>query len=1288
MSWHCFLGATALSPFRLQQLNDQLESSGSRVTNCYWLYLVELEEGAEFDKRLSDLLGTRQTLSGFSTNELAVVPRLGTLSAWSTKATDIAHRCHIKGVSRIERGRLYVVSGDLSGSVKQLAPLFDRMTESIVDEYDQLAQIFDHQQPKPISTINLGDAGMANLQQANADLGLALSAEEIEYLVERYAQLGRNPSDAELMMFAQANSEHCRHKIFNASWTIDGRDQDASLFGMIRKTARATPEGLITAYSDNAAIIAGGAGQRFWPDAESRYCAQPEDAPMMIKVETHNHPTAISPFPGAATGSGGEIRDEAATGRGGKPKAGLVGYSVSNLKLPKLERPWEEDFGKPDRIASALDIMIEAPIGAARFNNEFGRPALGGYFRTYEQRDPNDENLLRGYHKPIMIAGGMGVIRPQACKKNRLGQGDLVVVLGGPSMLIGLGGGAASSKSSGVGGEELDFASVQRGNPEMERRCQEVIDRCWALGEDNPIIAIHDVGAGGLSNAIPELLEDSEVGGDLDIRAIPSADSGMSPMEIWCNESQERYVMAIAPYDIDQFMALCERERCPASVLGTATQERHLLVQDSLLNKHVVDVPMSLLFGSAPKMHRTGSRQPRDELVLEFDELVFNDAVRNVLRMPSVASKQFLITIGDRSVGGLSARDQMVGPWQTPVADVAATLKDFAGYNGEAMAMGERTPLAVTNGPASGRMAVGEALTNLFAAPIDQMSDIKLSANWMAAAGSETEDAVLFDTVAAVGDKLCPQLGIAIPVGKDSLSMRTKWQSDDGQDCQMDAPVSLIVSAFAPISDVRQVATPQLQMDGETSLILIDLGHGKDRLGGSALAQAYRKLGGQTPDLDNPEDIKRLHAAIQQLRQAGHLLAYHDRSDGGALACVLEMAFAARCGIDLKVPNNANPIGFLFNEELGAVIQVRRQELDAALEILEQHELAECSYDIGHPESGDRVRAEQGGRAFWTGSRTRLLQIWSETSQAIQALRDNPECAVEEFEALGSPADTRLQPKLTFDPEQNVAAALINTGARPRVAILREQGVNGQIEMAAAFDRAGFEAVDVHMTDVTHGQRHLSDFAGLAVCGGFSYGDVLGAGQGWAKSILFRDDLRYQFAQFLSDPARFTLGVCNGCQMLAGLAEIIPGSAGWPQFVGNRSEQFEARFSMVEVADTSSVLMRGMQGARIPVVVSHGEGRAAFSQESDLANLGRRTVMRYVGPNGKAAQTYPNNPNGSPGGITGVCNADGRITLMMPHPERVFRTVQMSWAPTEWGEDSPWMRMFYNARIWTEQANG
>ncbi len=1281
-------GAPALSEFRLEKLQKRLSDYFGKPVLVYaeYLHLIEIEKELTDHEQavLEQLLRYGPALASHDPEGslVLVTPRPGTISPWSSKATDIARNCNLNSIERIERGLAYWLQGDLDEQQLGVAAdlLHDRMTECVFHDLDEAEALFIHAEPQPFISVDILNGGRDALVAANSELGLALSDDEIEYLVESFGALGRNPTDVELMMFAQANSEHCRHKIFNADWIIDGKVQQHSLFKMIRNTTEYAPTGVLSAYKDNAAVISGPQGDRFFPSPEDRtYGEHGEDIHILMKVETHNHPTAISPFPGAATGSGGEIRDEGATGRGSKPKAGLCGFSVSNLRIPGFEQPWEKDHGRPERIVSALDIMLEGPIGAAAFNNEFGRPNLCGYFRTYEADVPGPYGPeLRGYHKPIMLAGGLGNIRDEHVQKGSFPAGSPLVVLGGPAMLIGLGGGAASSMTSGASAEDLDFASVQRANPEMERRCQEVIDRCCAYGEDNPILFIHDVGAGGLSNALPELVHDGGLGGRFELRTVPCDDPGMSPMEIWCNESQERYVLAIDADRQELFEAICERERCPYALVGEAVSEEHLLVGDAHFENNPIDMPLPLLFGKPPRMLRETAHHPFHKPPLKWAGIDLNEALERVLRLPTVANKTFLISIGDRSITGMVARDQMVGPWQVPVADVAVTLSDYMGYQGEAMSMGERTPLALLDAPAAGRMAVGEAITNILSAPIDSIGEIKLSANWMAAAGHQDEDARLFDTVRAVGMELCPQLGIAIPVGKDSMSMKTVWRQQD-QAREMAAPLSLIISAFAPVSDVRKVLTPALRSDqGDTDLILLDLGKGANRLGASALAQVYEQLGDAGPDLDDADMLKRCFDVVQDLIQQKLLLAMHDRSDGGLLVTLLEMAFAGRCGLDIDIQAlGSDPLPVLFSEELGLVLQVRHFDTDDVMRLLHDAGLASHSHLLGSIGEAGQIVIRSGEQLLVQRSRSALQQIWSETTYRMQALRDNPDCAEEEFAAIAAD-DPGLHASLGFDPEQDIAAPYLEL-SRPRMAILREQGINGQQEMAWAFHKAGFECVDVHMSDILSGAVSLDQFKGLAACGGFSFGDVLGAGEGWAKSILFHSRARDQFQAFFQRDDSFALGVCNGCQMLSNLKELIPGADHWPHFVRNRSEQFEARFVMVEVAESRSILLQGMAGSRMPIAVAHGEGRAEYAAGVEP---GRGVALRFVDNKGNIARRYPFNPNGSPDGITGLTNDDGRVTIMMPHPERVVRTVQNSWHPDDWGEDSPWMRLFRNARVW------
>ncbi|MER2095882.1 MAG: phosphoribosylformylglycinamidine synthase [Pseudomonas qingdaonensis] len=1292
-------GAPALSAFRHGKLLEQLSQKVPAVSGLYaeFAHFAEVDGELSADQQhvLARLLkyGPSVPVQEPSGRLFLVMPRFGTISPWSSKASDIAHNCGLENVKRLERGTAFYVGGELSeADVAAVAELLhDRMTQIVLGRLEEAAGLFSHAEPKPLTAVDILGGGRAALEKANVELGLALAEDEIDYLVTSFQGLKRNPHDIELMMFAQANSEHCRHKIFNASWDIDGQSQEKSLFGMIKNTYQMHSEGVLSAYKDNASVIVGSTAGRFFPNPETRqYGAVQEPVHILMKVETHNHPTAIAPFPGASTGSGGEIRDEGATGRGAKPKAGLTGFTVSNLQIPGFEQPWEKPYGKPERIVTALDIMIEGPLGGAAFNNEFGRPALTGYFRTFEQsiNTPHGEEV-RGYHKPIMLAGGMGNIREGHVQKGEITVGAKLIVLGGPAMLIGLGGGAASSMATGASSADLDFASVQRENPEMERRCQEVIDRCWQLGDANPIAFIHDVGAGGLSNAFPELVNDGGCGGRFELRNVPNDEPGMAPLEIWSNESQERYVLAVDAKDLERFTAICERERCPFAVVGEATAEPQLTVTDSHFGNSPVDMPLEVLLGKAPRMHRSVSREA--ELGDDFDPSTLDlaDSVQRVLRHPAVASKNFLITIGDRTITGLVARDQMVGPWQVPVADVAVTATSFDVYTGEAMAMGERTPLALLDAQASGRMAIGETLTNMAASRIGKLSDIKLSANWMSAAGHPGEDARLYDAVKAVGMELCPELGLTIPVGKDSMSMKTRWE-DEGREKTVTSPMSLIVTGFAPVTDIRKTLTPQLRMDkGETDLILIDLGRGQNRMGASILAQTHGKLASQAPDVDDAEDLKAFFAVIQGLNADGHLLAYHDRSDGGLLATALEMAFAGHCGLNLELDTltgkREKVAAILFNEELGAVIQVRQ---DATPDVLAQFSAAglgeDCVAVIGKPVNCADVAISLNGEVLFTGDRRLLQRQWAETSYQIQRLRDNADCADQEFDGLLEEDNPGLSVKLGFDVNHDIAAPYIKKGIRPQVAVLREQGVNGQVEMAAAFDRAGFNAIDVHMSDILAGRVDLNEFKGMVACGGFSYGDVLGAGEGWAKSALFNSRARDAFQGFFERSDSFTLGVCNGCQMMSNLHELIPGSEFWPHFVRNRSEQFEARVAMVQVQESNSIFLQGMAGSRMPIAIAHGEGHAEFASEEALleADLSGCVALRFVDNHGKVTETYPANPNGSPRGITGLTSRDGRVTIMMPHPERVFRAVQNSWRPDDWNEDAAWMRMFRNARAW------
>ena len=1290
-------GAPALSDFRLRKLLGAIRESVPRVTDIQ----AEFLHFAFLDQKLdAPELEVLRALLGHGVDPdaaepdghlLLVTPRPGTISPWSSKATDIAHNCGLAKLQRLERAKAFYLrtadGSELSREeVKAVAVLLhDRMIEAVLPSLDDAIQLFDRAEPRPLTSVDVLGGGREALMRANNALGLALSEDEIDYLVENFTALSRNPSDVELMMFAQANSEHCRHKIFNANWIIDGETHDMSLFQMIRNTHEAHPTGILSAYKDNSAVMRGSEAGRFFPAPGSReYGYTREHLAILMKVETHNHPTAISPFPGAATGSGGEIRDEGATGRGSHPKAGLSGFSVSNLRLPGGEQPWESDYGKPGRIVSALDIMLEGPIGAAAFNNEFGRPNICGYFRTFEEKVPGPAgDEVRGYHKPIMLAGGLGNMRVEHVEKNDVPPGAAVIVIGGPAMLIGLGGGAASSMASGASAEDLDFASVQRGNPEMQRRCQEVIDQCWQLGEANPIVSVHDIGAGGLSNAVPEIVNDADRGGRFELRTVPNDDPGMSPMEIWCNEAQERYVIVVEPERLGEFEAICARERCPYAVIGEASEDRRLVLGDAYFENTPIDIPMEVLLGKPPKMLRDVHRHTFAKQEFDTKGIDLSEAALRVLRLPTVASKSFLITIGDRTVTGLVSRDQMVGPWQVPVADVAVTAASYDVHAGEAMAVGERTPVALLDHAASARMAVGEALTNIAAAKIETIGDIRLSANWMAPAGHPGEDAGLYEAVKAVGMELCPALGIAIPVGKDSMSMKSVWHDAQGEK-SVTAPLSLIISAFAPVTDVRHTLTPQLRSDrGDSDLILIDLGRGHNRLGGSALAQVYKQIGHHAPNVDDADMLKGFFEAIQAIREDGLALAYHDRSDGGLFACVCEMAFAGHTGVSLELDElGEDCAAVLFNEELGAVLQVRHCDTDTVLEMLRRYGLGRHSHVIGTLNDDDRVVFNYRQETILDESRVVWQRVWSETSWRMQSLRDNPQCAQQEYDALLDDGDPGLNVELSFDPDDNPTASYINHGARPKVAILREQGVNGHIEMAAAFDRAGFAAIDVHMSDIAEGRVSLRDFAGLAACGGFSFGDVLGAGQGWANSILYNARARDEFAAYFAREDSFSLGVCNGCQMMSSLSELIPGARDWPSFERNFSEQFEARLSLVEVIKSPSILLSGMEGSRMPIAVAHGEGRARFVDEEGAVHALRNhaAVLRYVDNDGLPTEIYPANPNGSPLGLTGFTTRDGRVTIMMPHPERVFRTVQHSWHPDDWGEDGPWLRMFRNAR--------
>ncbi|MBM3350500.1 MAG: phosphoribosylformylglycinamidine synthase [Betaproteobacteria bacterium] len=1284
-------GSVALSQFRIDKIQSTLNAKCPNIGHLYaefwhfcWVNGVLTDEQAYTLRQILTYGPTMQEED--AKGELVLVlPRVGTISPWASRATDIVQHCGLPEIQRVERGIAYYVQTKngqplTADERQQLLPLIhDRMTESVFSEMGQAAKLYHADTPKPLSTVDTLGGGKGALKQANSEMGLALSEDEVDYLFDNYTKMQRNPTDVELMMFAQANSEHCRHKIFNADWVIDGVQQEMSLFGMIRNTHKLNPGNTVVAYSDNASIVAGQqAGEktkRFYPGEQGAYRFVEEEMHFLMKVETHNHPTAISPFAGAATGAGGEIRDEGATGSGSKPKAGLTGFSVSNLNIPDFTQPWEVNaYGKPSRIASPLQIMVDGPLGGAAYNNEFGRPNIAGYFRTLEVESSHE---MRGYHKPIMLAGGIGNISAQHSKKNPIPAGAALIQLGGPAMLIGLGGGAASSMDTGSNVENLDFDSVQRGNPELERRAQEVIDRCWQLGEDNPILSIHDVGAGGISNAFPELVNDAGVGAMFQLRDVNNEEPGMSPRELWSNEAQERYVMAIAQEDLPRFKAICERERCPYAVVGYATAERHLTVADSHFDNKPVDMDLSVLLGKPPKMTRDVKSVAKELRPFDASKVDLKDAAARVLRLPGVADKTFLITIGDRSVTGMVAREQMVGPWQVPVADVAVTLAGFETYRGEAFTIGEKAPLALINAPASGRMAIGESITNIAASLIDDLSDLKLSANWMAPAGHAGEDAALYATVKAVGMELCPQLGISIPVGKDSMSMKSVW-NEAGQSKAVTSPISLVVTAFAATPDARKTLTPQLQTKVASKLILIDLGAGKNRMGGSSLAQVYAEVGDVAPDVDDANQLKHFFNTIQQLNKSGKILAYHDRSDGGLFTTLVEMAFAGHCGISVDVSSLASHVvEVLYNEELGAVIQVLAADAEAIVARFNG-----LAHVIGEVSDTDQIEIKQHGNVVFTETRVNLHRMWSETTYQMQKLRDNPVSAQQEYDRLLNDADRGLFAELTFNPGEDIAAPYLATGARPKMAILREQGVNGHVEMAAAFDRAGFATYDVHMSDIITGRVSLKEFAGFVACGGFSYGDVLGAGEGWAKSILFNARALDEFSAFFNRQDSFALGVCNGCQMMSNLRELIPGAAHWPHFVRNKSEQFEARLSMVEVLESPSLFLNGMAGSRMPIAVAHGEGFAEFPQPDAVNGLldKKLVTMRFIDNASNPTESYPFNPNGSPQGVTGLTSTDGRFSIMMPHPERVIRNVQNTWQRSGDAEDAAWMRMFRNAR--------
>ncbi|MGJ8654642.1 MAG: phosphoribosylformylglycinamidine synthase [Opitutaceae bacterium] len=1348
-------GRQAFSNFRLtalkKALNEAITAHDIANIDAVEVYFIETAHILDdtTTQRAFALLAAEQHFSRAEDGGFFVTPRKGTISPWSTKATDIFHNCALNDVARVERGihfRISTAEGLLLGIEElglALLALHDRMTEAV---YDDVADFFAHFEPAPLRTVPLMAEGPESFRKANIDWGLAMSPEEIDYLVAAYQKMERDPTDAELVMFSQVNSEHCRHKIFNADWIVDGEKSELSLFSMIRNTHKLAPEGTLSAYSDNCGVIAGAPAA--WFEVNQRgdqrnYRHTEAQLDILCKVETHNHPTAISPFPGAATGVGGEIRDEGATGIGGRPKAGLSGFMVSNLEVPGYPLPWEKHIAEhPTRLASPMDIMIEGPIGGASFGNEFGRPQLCGMFRTL-QLEHNDRH--RGYHKPIMVAGGMGNLKREHVLKKEIPPTALIIQLGGPAMKIGLGGGAASSIAAGAQSEALDFDSVQRGNPEMERRCQQVIDGCIALGDENPMLSIHDIGAGGLSNGLPELVE--KTGGKFHLRNVHNEDSSMSPMEIWCNESQERYVMGVMPDRIEEFKAICERERCPVAVVGEATNDNRLVLEDSHFENNPIDMEMGVLLGKTPKMLRDVKRKVEDHAELDVSEIQLPDAIDRVLRFPAVANKTFLITIADRTITGMVTRDQMVGPWQTPVADVAVTSTSMDTYTGEAMAIGERTPMAILNAPASGRIAIGECLTNLAASNVGKIGNIKLSANWMVAAGEDGEDANLYDTVKTVGMEICPALGISIPVGKDSMSMRTSWQDSKGKDQKQVSPLSLMVTGFSSVEDVRKTVTPDLKST-DSALLLLDLGAGKNRMGGSTLAQVYNQIGKETPDLDDPKKFLGFFAAIQELLESESILSYHDKGDGGLLATLAEMSFAGRKGQnivldklvgeqgELRTSNverstsngesenskldvrrsTLDVLSALFNEELGAVIELDKTKLAEVLAILAKHGVSDIAHHIGNTSSEPTLNISLNNEQLFSDSVTNLNRAWSELTFHMQSQRDNPACAREEYDALLDDSNKGTIIKPTFDPDApaNVGALLaktaasesaapestyipglsnnlptsklpnLQTGTQPKMAVFREQGINGQNEMAFAFDRAGFQSIDVHMTDLLAGRVDLKDFAGLVACGGFSYGDVLGAGSGWAKSVLYNAKLADMFQAFFERSDSFTLGVCNGCQMISQLKDIIPGAEHWPQFKRNRSEQFEARYANVEVMESPSIFFKGMEGSLLPIPVAHGEGRADFSQTGDFEKCltGNLISARYIDGNGEPTEVYPANPNGSPAGTTAFTTTDGRATIMMPHPERLFRSVQMSYRTpgTFEGEAGPWLKMFQNAR--------
>ncbi len=1281
-----FQGSPPFSEFRNKKILESIQKIEPLITNICAQYIHFVKVNKKLTRTEHETLNSLLSY-GLKPNSVKpkgsmyiVAPRPGTISAWSTKATDIARNTGLLSVRRIERGITFYLWGKASQAInKSLYPVIaDRMTEKVFLEIDDAELLFEDQNESMMSKIPILSSGIAALKKANSSLGLALADDEINYLVSSFKKLKRDPTDVELMMFAQANSEHCRHKIFNSRWTIDGKKKDKSLFEMIKNTYKQSKKGVLSAYDDNAAVIMGNTAGRFYPDPKTKiYASKVEPINILIKVETHNHPTAISPFSGAGTGSGGEIRDEGAVGRGSKPKAGLTGFTVSNLNIPCFLQPWEQMYGKPNRIASPLEIMIDGPLGGAAFNNEFGRPNICGYFRTFEADYLGER---RGYHKPIMIAGGYGNIRTKDIKQFAFKPGCKLIVIGGSAMLIGLGGGAASSMETGSSDEDLDFASVQRQNPEMERRCQEVIDQCWQLDDLNPIAFIHDVGAGGLSNAFPELVKDGGCGGKFELRDIPSDDASMSPLAIWCNEAQERYVMAVDPCNLNTFEEICQREMCPYAIVGESLEKKQIVLSDKKYNLNPIDLPMSVLFGKPPKIHKNVQTKKHTPKLFDLSKITITKAIDRVIKHPAVASKSFLITISDRSVTGMVARDQMVGPWQVPVADCGVTVSSYDTFAGEAMAMGERPPLALLDAAASARMAVGEAITNIMGCDIKNISDIKLSANWMSASGHEGEDEKLYRAVEAVGLDFCPKLGIAIPVGKDSMSMKTSWKEADDQKSVI-SPLSLIITAFSPVNDVRRTLTPQIIVDAEnTSLLYIDLGQNKNRMGGSILAQTYNSIGENPPDIDDAILLKNFFRVIQDLNRADMLLSYHDRSDGGLFTTLIEMAFAGHTGIDITLDESENKVlEVLFNEELGAVIQVPEQEITYIKSCFSKINIPTTK--IGELNDEQWIKIINKTEIIYSKKLFELKKDWSETSYQIQARRGNSNCAKQEHDELLSD-NPGLQTKISFDINQNIVAPFINQNIKPRVAILRDQGVNGHIEMAAAFDRAEFDSVDIHMSDLVNGRLDLKSFKGLVACGGFSYGDVLGAGEGWAKSILFNSQLKDIFQNFFHQKDVFSLGICNGCQMLANLKSLIPGAENWPKFVRNSSEEFEARFSLVKIEKSPSIFLTGMEESVIPVAVSHGEGRVEFDGDSQLNQIisSGGISLRFVDNSMIATEKYPFNPNGSKSGITGVTSLDGRASIMMPHPERVFRSVTNSWHPKEWGEDGPWLRMFRNAR--------